>query len=65
MSAFADDLARVSHDQYSLGQLALGTLLTRLRDAVPLQEAMVDAEYRLLAIQLAVLDLLGRRAALE
>lgn len=65
MGAFAEDLARASHDQYLIGRIGLATLQQRLRDAAMLKDARVSAEYRLIAIQFTVTELLGRRSAIE
>lgn len=65
MSAFAEDLARASQDQYYIGRISLATLQQRLRDTVMLNEARVSVEYRLIAIQFTVMELLGRRSAIE
>lgn len=65
MGAFAADLARVSHDHYLIGRIALATLQQRLRDDAMLKDARVSAEYRLIAIQFTVMELLGRRSAIE
>ena len=65
MSAFARDLADRSQKIHDVGQLSFAALLKRYRDATSLQDAEVRAEYRLLTIQLQVLEILGRRSAIE
>lgn len=65
MSAFARDLAEGSQKRFEIGRLSFSALLDRYRDATSLQGAEVNAEYRLLAIQIQVLEILGRRSAIE
>ncbi len=65
MSAFARDLAEGSYKRFQIGQFSFAGLLDRYRKATSLQDAEVNAEYRLLTIQLQVLEMLGRRSAIE
>ncbi len=65
MQAFAQDLAKVTRQQYEIGQVGTATLQERWRDATRLRDALLTAEYRLLAIQFDIMERLGRRAALE
>ncbi|WP_340117480.1 hypothetical protein [Pelagibius sp. 7325] len=65
MQAFAADLARATGKQYEIGQVGTATLQERYRDATLLHDALVSAEYRLLTLQLDILERLGRRAAAE
>jgi hypothetical protein len=65
MAAFARDLAAATGRQYEIGQVGTATLQERLRSATHLQVALVTAEYRLLALQVDILERLGRRGALE
>ncbi|MGD1877022.1 MAG: hypothetical protein ACFB13_05925 [Kiloniellaceae bacterium] len=65
MQAFAADLARATGQQYEIGQVGTATLQQRFRDATLLRDALVSAEYRLLALRFDILERLGRRAAAE
>jgi len=65
MSAFAQDLDSASQAQFAVGRLSLAIWQQRMRNAVELQEAVVNAEYQLLAIQFTILELMGRRSAID
>ncbi len=65
MEAFARDLAGATGKQYDVGQVSTATLQERWRDATRLRDALVTAEYRLLAIQFDIMERLGRRDALQ
>ncbi|WP_193370105.1 hypothetical protein [Pelagibius marinus] len=65
MESFARTLAGATRQQYDIGQVSTATLQDRWRDATRLRDALLTAEYRLLAIQFDIMERLGRRAALE
>jgi hypothetical protein len=65
MQAFALDLAGATGQQYEIGQASTATLQERWRGATRLRDALLTAEYRLLAIQFDIMERLGRRGALE
>jgi hypothetical protein len=65
MQAFAEDLARATGQQYEIGQVGTATLQERFRDATLLRDALATAEYRLFALQFQILEIIGRRPAIE
>lgn len=65
MEAFARDLAEATGRQYDIGQVSTATLQDRWREATRLRDALLTADYRLLARQFDILERLGRRDALE
>jgi hypothetical protein len=65
MRAFAHDLAAATMQEYDIGQVGTATLQERWRGTTLLSDALLTAEYRLLAIQFDIMERLGRRDALE
>ncbi|GAB4360687.1 MAG: hypothetical protein Kow00114_14600 [Kiloniellaceae bacterium] len=65
MTAFAEDLAKIAHDGFERGETALAWVQERFRDAGALEDARVITEYRLTAVQLQILEIIGRRSAIE
>ena len=65
MTAFAEDLAKTAREGFERGETALAWVQERYRDAGALQDARIIAEYRLTAVQLQIIEILGRRSAIE
>ncbi len=65
MTAFAEDLAKTAREGFERGETALSWVQERYRDAGALQDARIIAEYRLTAVQLQIIEILGRRSAIE
>jgi len=65
MKAFAVDVLAASERGYEVSQVSLGTLLDLASDRFELEEAYLAAGTRRLLLQVRVLELLGRRDALD
>jgi hypothetical protein len=65
MRAFAVDVLAASERGYEVSQVSLGTLLDLASDRFELEEAYLAAGTRRLLLQVRVLELLGRRDALD
>ena len=65
MQAFTHDIAQASMQKYEIAQLSFPTLLNFLRENSNLRERLVVTQYRALALQFHILELLQRREALQ
>lgn len=65
MIAFARELLIASEQNFKVSQVTLQTVVRHVADLAELEEALMEAKYRQLVLQVRVLDLLGRRAALQ